>query len=353
LPKRIVIDSLAKQTSKEVFMSFQGQPTDPILELQKKLEDIFNNPKLILYIIAGIFIAIGVYTSFYTIQPDEEGVVLRFGRYHDTTQPGLHIKLPFGMDQTTKVKTKLILQEEFGFRTSSVSGKRTSYNERGYEGESLMLTGDLNVADVEWITQFQISEPQKFLFNIRDPIQNIRDISEAIMRRVVGDRLVNDVLTVGRTEIAAEAKELTQGILDSYDMGVRVVSIKLQDVNPPEPVKPSFNNVNAAKQEQEQAINQAEKYYNKIIPEARGKAEQKIAEAEGFATAILNRAKGDANRFKKILVSYRKAPQVTRDRMYIETIEKVLARLDTVTIVDPEIKGLLPVFGGMNNEKTK
>lgn len=332
-------------------MSFQQRPPNPMQELEKKLQEIMNEPKFILYVLVGLFLSIGLYTSFYTIQPDEEGVVLRFGRYHTTTQPGLHIKLPFGIDQTTKVKTKLVLQEEFGFRTSSVSGKRTSYNERGYDGESLMLTGDLNVADVEWITQFQISEPQKFLFNIRDPIQNIRDISEAIMRRVVGDRLVNDVLTVGRTEIASEAKELTQGILDAYDMGIRVVSIKLQDVNPPEPVKPSFNNVNAAKQEQEQAINQAEKYYNKIIPEARGKADQKIAEAEGFATAIINRAKGDANRFRKILASYRRAPQVTRDRMYIETIEKVLANLDTITIVDPEIKGLLPVFGGMKSEK--
>src|SRR5690606_35578573 len=158
-----------------------------------------------------------------------------FGRYHSTMSPGLNLKLPFGIDQVIKVKTKLILQEEFGFRTQDVDGKRTSYSARGFQDESLMLTGDLNVADVEWITQFQISEPQKYLFNVRDPIQNIRDVSEAVMRRVVGDRLVNDVLTVGRTEIAAEAKILTQEILDSYDMGVRIVSIKLQDVNPPEP----------------------------------------------------------------------------------------------------------------------
>ena len=171
------------------------------------------------------------------------------------------------------------------------------------------------------------------------------------MRRVVGDRLVNDVLTVGRTEIAMEAKELTQQVLDSYDMGIKVVSIKLQDVNPPEPVKPSFNKVNEAKQEQEKAINQAEKYYNKIIPEARGKAEQKIAEAEGFAEAILNRAKGDAERFQSMLVSYKKAPQVTKDRMYIETVEKLLKRLDTITVIDPEVEGLLPVYNNANGGK--
>lgn len=322
-------------------------------EVRDELERLFGNGKIFLGGFLLLFLLMGAYSAFYTIQPDEEGVVLRFGRYHTTAQPGLHFKMPFGVDRTIKVKTKLVLQEEFGFRTHSVSGKRTSYSQKNFEGESLMLTGDLNVADVEWITQFQISEPQKFLFHTRDPIQNIRDISEAVMRRVVGDRLVNDVLTVGRTAIATEAKDLTQSILDSYDMGVRVVSIKLQDVNPPDPVKPSFNKVNEAKQEQEQAINQAEKHYNKIIPEARGKAEQKIAEAEGFSAAILNRAKGDAERFKSILKSYQRAPQITRDRMYIETIEKVLDRLETVTVIDPEVKGVMPIFGDFKNATTK
>ena len=214
-----------------------------------------------------------------------------------------------------------------------------------------MLTGDLNVADVEWITQFQIAEPKKFLFHVRDPIQNIRDISEAMMRRVVGDMLVTDVLTIGRTQIANDALVLTQEILDQYNMGVKVVSIKLQDVNPPAPVMASFNEVNEAKQEQEQTINQAERFYNENVPKARGSAEQQIAEAEGYAEAVLNNAKGDANRFRSLLVSYRKAPQITRDRLYIETLEKVMKRLDGITVVDPEIKGLLPVFGGLKNEK--
>lgn len=322
----------------------------PEEEIQKLIEDLVNNKNVILYAALALIAGVFIYSSFYTVQPDEEAVVLRFGKYSETTQPGLHFKLPFGIDQAIKVKTKLILQEEFGFRTSGISGKRTSYGQAENDGESLMLTGDLNVADVEWITQFQIAEPQKFLFHTRDPIQNIRDISEAIMRRVVGDRLVNDVLTVGRNEIAAEAKKLTQEIIDKYDMGIRIVAIKLQDVNPPEPVKPSFNEVNEAKQEQEQAINQAEKYYNKMVPEARGKAEQQIAQAEGFAAEIVNRATGDAERFKSMLAAYQKAPQITRERMYIETMEKILKRLDTITVVDPEIKGLLPVFGGLKNE---
>lgn len=325
------------------------------VELQRMLNKFLDNPKSIFYIIGIFALVIGAYSSFNTIQPDEEGVVLRFGRYHSTMSPGLNLKLPFGIDQVIKVKTKLVLQEEFGFRTQALDGKRTSYSDRGFQDESIMLTGDLNVADVEWITQFQISEPQKYLFNVRDPIQNIRDVSEAVMRRVVGDRLVNDVLTVGRTEIAAEAKVLTQEILDSYDMGVRIVSIKLQDVNPPGPVKPSFNKVNEAKQVQEQAINQAEKYYNQVIPEARGKAEQTIAEAEGFAAAILNRAKGDSERFSAILSAYKHSPQITKDRMYIETMEKILTRLEGVTVVDKEVKGLLPIFSegkgaGVRNE---
>ncbi|MBH47053.1 MAG: FtsH protease activity modulator HflK [Halobacteriovorax sp.] len=321
-----------------------GQPRNPMDDLELKIKKMLSNPKQLLPLVL-IFILIPVVSSsFYTVQPDEEAVVLRFGKYTETTTPGLHFKLPFGIDTAIKVKTKLVLQEEFGFRTTSTGGKRTSYSNSSFDGESLMLTGDLNVADVEWITQFQIAEPQKFLFNTRDPVQNIRDISEAVMRRVVGDRLVTDVLTVGRTEIANEAKQLTQEILNNYDMGVRVISIKLQDVNPPEPVKPSFNEVNAAKQEQEQAINQAEKHYNDVIPEARGQAEKKIAEAEGYAQALVNTAEGDAKKFSAVLKEYKKAPKITRERMYIETMEKVLRRMDDITVVDQQVSGLLPIY---------
>ncbi len=329
-----------------------GNQTNPELEQiirflkQSNFKFSYIIPIILLLIVLSI-----AKSSFYTVEPDEEAVVLRFGKYLDTKTPGLHFKYPFGIDEAIKVKTKLILQEEFGFRTKSVQGTRTSYSPAGFDTESLMLTGDLNVADVEWITQFQISEPQKFLFHIRDPIQNIRDISEAIMRRVVGDRLVTDVLTVGRTEIAIEAKKLTQEILDQYDMGVRVVSIKLQDVNPPEPVKPSFNEVNAAKQEQEQAINQAEKKYNEVIPEARGLADRKVAEAEGYATELINRSQGDAKKFEAMLLEYKKAPEITRNRMYIETMEKILQNMNDLTLVDSKVSGLLPIYGGIKSEK--
>jgi len=207
-----------------------------------------------------------------------------------------------------------------------------------------MLTGDLNVADVEWVLQYQIADPFKYMFQASEPIRNLRDVSESIMRRVVGDHTVSEVLTTGRLKIAADAKVLIQEVLDKYDIGIRVIAVKLQDINPPDTVKPSFNEVVAAKQEQEQLINQAERSYNKVIPEARGKAEEQIAMADGYAMARVNRAKGDAERFTAVLREYRRAPVVTRKRIYIETMQEMFKRFENVTIVDSNLKGMLPVF---------
>lgn len=294
-----------------------------------------------LFLVLAVFIIVVLFGSFYTIQPDEQGVVLRFGKYLNTTEPGLHFKLPLGVDEAIKVKTKLILQEEFGFRTRASLGEK---QRAGLESESLMLTGDLNVAEVEWIVQFQISDPQKFLFQTRDPVANVRDIAQAIMRRVVGDRLVTDVLTVGRIEISDEALKLMQEVLDKYDMGVRIVSIKLQDVNPPEPVKPSFNDVNAAKQEQEQLINQAERRYNEVIPEAKGQALKKVAEARGQASALLNRARGESAKFSAMLKDYQRAPQLTKSRLYFDAVQEVFSKQESMVLVDDRVKGVLPLF---------
>lgn len=303
------------------------------------------NASLVVVVLVGLFVVAGFATTFYTVEPDEEAVVLRFGKYIKTVQPGPHFKLPWGIDEAIKVKTKLVLQEEFGFRTKNVSGNRTSYSNKSFNEESVMLTGDLNVADVEWIVQYQISEPKKFLFHTRNAPKNLRDVSEAVMRRVVGDRTVDEILTVGRAEIADDAQRLMEEILVKYDMGVRLVSVKLQDVNPPEAVKASFNEVNAAKQDQEKAINQAEKEYNRVIPEARGKAKQTIAEAEGFAARVVNRAQGDADKFRQVAAAYRGAPDITRERLYLETIEEIFEGMEELTIVDANVKGLMPVFG--------
>lgn len=297
-------------------------------------------------IVGAVFLLVLIFTSFFTVEPDEQAVVLRFGKYASTEEPGLHFKLPFGIDEAIKVKTKLILQEEFGFRTENIRGQRTTYTDARFDEESLMVTGDLNVADVEWIVQFQISDAEKYLFRVREPIQTVRDIAHAIMRRVVGDRLVTHVLTVGRAEISAETTKLMQETIDRYDIGIRIVAVKLQDVNPPEPVKPSFNDVNSAKQEQEQLINQAEKNYNKLVPEARGVGEKTVAEAEGYAASLVNRAQGDAEKFTAVLREYQKAPDVTRRRMYIDTMQDVLSRVENLTVVDADLKGVLPVFDG-------
>lgn len=321
---------------------------DPLANIRQLFQLL--NFRRICWAVMIVLVAVAGFTCFYTVEPDEEVVVLRLGKYHVTTGPGLHFKLPLGIDKAIKLPTERILQEEFGFRSLDTRSAVTTYSQEKYDAESLMVTGDLNVADVEWITQYQISDPMKFLFHTGNPVQNVRDISQAVMRRVVGDRLVNDVLTVGRVEIASEALRLTQDVLDRYDMGVRVVSIKLQDVNPPELVKPSFNDVNSAKQEQEQMINQAERAYNEQIPKARGEAEEQISTAEGYATAVINHAKGDAEKFKMILAEYSKAPAITRRRIYLDTIEKLYSRFDRITIVDENVKGLLPIFEGAESK---
>jgi membrane protease subunit HflK len=279
------------------------------------------------------------------VQPSEEVVITRFGRYDRTAPPGLHFKWPLGVETAIVVKSKLILQDEFGFRSADVGVRGpTTYKAQRFDIESLMLTGDLNVADVEWIVQYQIADPKKYLFAAQNPHQNIRDVAEAIMRRVVGDRTVNEVLTTGRVAIGVEAQRHMQEVLDKYDLGVRVVTVKLQDVNPPEVVRASFNEVNAAKQEQEQAINMAESAYNKIIPEARGKAEETLSEAQGYASAVVNHARGDSERFELTLKQYRLAPDITRKRLYLEAMQEIYGKLNNVTIVDEQVKGMLPIF---------
>ncbi|MCP4912645.1 MAG: FtsH protease activity modulator HflK [Oligoflexia bacterium] len=314
-------------------------------EWNKAKADIQKNGKAVVSIFLLAALLVLGKTSFYTVEPDEEAIVIRFGKYIGTYPPGLHFKLPFNIDKAIRVKTKRVLQEEFGFRTANVNTRRTTYSSDRFDDESLILTGDLNVADVEWVVQYQISDPFKYLFQTSDPISNIRDVSESIMRRVVGDRLVTEVLTTGRVEIANQAEVLMQDVLDKYDMGVKIVSVKLQDVNPPEVVKKSFNEVNEAKQEQEKMINQAERAYNEVIFEANGKAEKVINQAEGFSQALINRAKGDASRFTQMLVEYRRAPSITKRRIYLETMEDIFKEMKDITIVDSRVKGLLPVFG--------
>lgn len=300
----------------------------------------------IVWYVLGFLLVLTAWNSYYTVQPDEEAVVLRFGRYLETTQPGLHGKVPW-VDDVYKVQSKRRQEEVFGYR------RNPSGEPRRISEESLMLSGDLNLADVQWMVQYEISDPWKYLFRVEDVGTTIRDVSMSVMRRVIGDESVSDVLTTGRASISLGVKELMQETLDTYDAGIRIVTVELQSVTPPDQVKPAFNDVNAAKQEQESAINQAEREYNRVIPEARGLAEQTIAEAEAFAIKVVNQAKGDAEHFQSVLTEYKKSPQVTRHRMYIETMERVFGSLDSYTIVDESAKGLLPVHGTIDIKAKK
>jgi len=293
--------------------------------------------------VIGIVILIFVSGTFYTVQPDQNAVIQRFGRYVRKTGPGLHFKLPLGIEKTTKIKVKYIFKQEFGFRAQS-PGIRTQYSAGNFEDESIMLTGDLNIADMEWIVQFNVQDPYKTLFKVRDPVKIIRDISEAVMRQIVGDRSITNVLTIGRIDINNAAKKLMQKILDGYDTGIHIVTVKLENVNPPDQVKPAFNEVNEAKQEREQMINQAWETYNKQIPRAKGEAEKVIRQAEGYALNRVNRAKGDASRFLSIYEQYKLAEDVTRRRMYLETMSDILPKAGSKYIVDSDEKSILPLL---------
>jgi len=290
--------------------------------------------------ILALLVLIFISSLFYQVGPNEEGVILRFGRYIKTTEPGLHAKIPFGVETVKKVKVKYIFKEEFGFRTLK-AGVRTIYSSQRFDNESLMLTGDLNVAVVEWIVRYRIKNAKDFLFNVRNPEKTLRDISEAVMREVVGDRSVSEVLTVGRTEIAQNVQVQIQKIMDLYKSGIKIVTVKLQNVNPPDPVKPAFNDVNEAKQEKERMINQAWEAYNKTIPRAKGEAEKTIRSAEGYALNRVNRASGEANNFIQVWKAYSQAKDVTRRRLYLETLQDVLPKVHKKYIIDPDIKGIL------------
>jgi membrane protease subunit HflK len=302
-----------------------------------------GGPRLIaiaLAVIVGLFL---MFSTFFTIDPEEVGVVLRFGKYVRTTDPGLNFKFPSPIEQVLKVPVQRQLKEEFGFRTERASA-RNVYSSANFETESLMLTGDLNVAVVDWIAQYRVSDPMKFLFKVRNVQQTFRDMNEAVMRAVIGDRSVDEVLTIGRQQIEDEVKVRLQALCETYETGITVDQIVLQDVTPPDPVKPSFNEVNQAEQEKERAINEARSEYNRIIPRARGEAQQMIAQAQGYAIDRTNSAKGEVVLFDEVLAAYRRAPEVTRRRMYLETMAEVFANVDQKILLDKELQGILPLL---------
>jgi len=328
---------------------FPPERQPPSFELQGILGQLWQPGRgskvmLVVGLTALVMALIFFWSSWFTVQPEETGIVQRFGKVVRSAGPGLHFKWPYGIETVRLVPTARVLKEEFGFRTlATVPGQRTQYTgNQAYKNGSLMLTGDLNVIDVQWIIQYRIEDPIRYLFQVRDTPKTVRDITEAVMRRVVGNRLGSDVLTVGRVAVSSEAKEEIQKVLTAYETGVRLVTVELQDVTPPDTVKPAFNEVNESRQDRERTINQAQEQAYREIPKARGVATQSISESEGYALERVNRASGEATRFQAILDEYRQAPEVTRRRLYLEAVGNFLSELKGLYIVDSDQKALVP-----------
>lgn len=306
---------------------------------KESFQKIIKNIRIIVVVVV---VLVAIISTFFQVGAEEVGVITRLGKYNRTLESGLNFKIPF-VETVYKVPVERQQKQEFGFRTTSV-GVQSTFSKAGAEDESLMLTGDLNLADVEWVVQYRIDNPYNFLFKVRDPENTLRDISESGMRQIVGDRTVNEVLTVGRAEIASKLKVLIQDLSNEYELGIRVEQVVLQDVTPPEPVKPAFNAVNEAQQEKETLINQAKSEYNKVIPKAAGQAEETIQKAEGYATERVNNAKGEVARFNELYVEYAKAPEVTKSRIYLETMQEVIPKLGEKIIMDDKGSNVLPLL---------
>jgi len=302
----------------------------------RQIAAIFIGGLLIFLVIAALL------TSYYTVGAESEGVVLRFGKFFNTVEPGLHFKLPFGIDAVTVLPTRRQLKLEFGFSTAGYTNPIQAGEDP--EEEKSMVTGDLNAALVEWVVQYRIEDPRQYLFDVRNPEGTLRDLSEAAMREVIGDRTVDELITIGRQDIEIEALARMQDLSKRYHLGIRVDQVQLKNVNPPTQVQASFNEVNKAQQDRENAINIANGEYNKAVPKAKGQADQTIREAEGYRFKRVNEAEGDVAAFSAVLQQYVKAPEITRARLYLETMSEILPQMGQKIIVDESLRQLLPIL---------
>jgi len=322
-----------------------GAELEDLLQLgQDKLKQIFGgggSRKMIVIALLAL-LGLGAWSAFYTVPSDSVAVIQRFGKYVKEVPPGLHFKFPLGIDMATIVPVKRQLKQEFGFSTPGAGDPYQSPQQGRRETE--MVTGDLNAALVEWVVQYRISDPAKFLFEVREPRATLRYVSESVMREVVGDRTVDEVITIGRQEIESEALIKMEALSNKYAMGISIDQVQLKNINPPEPVQESFNEVNQAQQEKEKLINEARRDYNKVIPLAEGEKDQRIREADGYRLKRINEAEGDAARFNALFTEYSKAPEVTRRRIYIETLQEVLPGIRSKIIVDEQSQGILPLL---------
>ena len=329
-----------------------GQPgpnpniTDFIRKSQNRVRRMLpgGGPRSLLLVLLAMLAGMALWSAYYTVPSDSVAVVQRFGKYLKNVPPGLHFKLPFEIDVATIVPVKRQLKQEFGFSTPGARDPYQGTRQRDGKRETEMVTGDLNAALVEWVIQYRIADPVKFLFEVREPSETLRYVSESVMREVVGDRTVDEVITIGRQEIESEALTKMQALSTKYAMGLSIDQVQLKNINPPQPVQESFNEVNQAQQEKEKLINEARRDYNKVIPLAEGEKDQRIREADGYRLKRVNEAEGDVARFSALLAEYNKAPEVTRRRIYIETLQEIMPGIRSKIIVDEQANGILPLL---------
>ena len=264
-------------------------------------------------------------------------------KFLKTVEPGLHFKLPFGIDAVSVVPTRRQSKLEFGFTTPGYLTNPVQPSQEPGEGKS-MVTGDLNAALVEWVAQYRIEDPKQYLFDVRNPAETLRDLSEAAMREVVDDRTVDELLTIGRQDIEIEALARMRELSKPYHLGIRVDKVQLKNVNPPSQVQASFNEVNKAQQDRENAINIANGEYNKVVPKAKGRADETIRAAEGYRFKRVNEADGDVAAFSAVLQQYIKAPEITRTRLYLESLNEIMPKTGQKIIIDESLRQLLPVL---------
>ena len=310
-------------------------------EIEINIPDV-SRKGVVIWVLVAIAVLAGVVTSIYTVEAESEGVVLRFGKFEKTVKAGLHMKIPFGIDEVYVLPVERQLKQEYGFATTGGTNSSQFSSRASRDREKNMVTGDLNAAEVEWIVQYRINDPEKYLFKVLDPEGTLRNISESVMRTVVGDRTVDEVITVGRQDIEEEAMKLLKELVQRYELGIGIDQIQLKNVNPPFPVQASFNEVNQAEQEMARMINEAQGEYNKAVPVAEGEKEQKIEAAQGYALKRVNEAEGDVARFNAVLKEYEKAPEITKARLYLEAMTEVLPRMGKKIIIDEDASQVLP-----------
>ncbi len=324
----------------------QGQDQDQNQSRGRKGRGFSFTPKILVIAILVIIVVVTLSTGFFVVDQTEQAVILRFGKYLKTVGPGLQFKIPFGIDKSFNVETQTVQTMSFGYRATSagnLSGSSTQYNYSKYMDESTMLTGDLNIVDIQWIVQYRIDDPYKWLFHINNQSKTISDLSRSVINQLVGDLPILSIMTSERTSMEVEAHEKLQALLDFYDMGVKLVTVKLQDIVPPAgDVQDAFEDVNKAIQDMNKYINEGKENYNRVIPAAEGEASKIIQEAQGYASERVNSATGDVARFKSVLAEYEKSPDITAKRLYIETMEKILS--GELTIVDKSLENFLPIM---------